>query len=187
MLPNAPNGDDPPRGAPMRARAMVVTLAAAAASLVSVGWSAAPAAAATTCVWGGTPAAPTGQFVIDPGVTNTPAPAPLRFKAWGPAVGEACDDTVTFTGGIPAGSNCAVLQFEGRVKGIPGVARFWGPGTAAMTHEWLYDKNGNIVGFDNPTILNQFFVERLASNPNVCNTPEGFTHGRFSATITLFE
>jgi hypothetical protein len=72
------------------------------------------------------------------------------------------------------------------VKGVAGVERFWGPGQA-MTHELLYDGDGQLVGFNDPSVVNQDLIEQIVSNPNSCNTPEGFTHGRFSSVITLFE
>lgn len=171
----------------MTARAVIVALAVAAASLVAVGAGVATAQEAPrVCIWGGTLAAPTGTFVIEPGLRNTPSPVPLEFKATGPAEGDACRSTVTFQGVIRAGSSCAVLHFEGRVRGVPGVQTFWGPGSAVMTSEFLYDPYGNHVGFNNPTILSQATAEQIAESPNSCNSPEGFTHGHFSSTIELF-
>jgi hypothetical protein len=169
----------------MRFRPMLGVAAVAVASLAVAGWGAAPAAAAETCIWGGTPAAPTGEFTFKPGLTNTPAAEPLKLLATGPAEGEACRETVTYDGVVKAGSTCAVIEFEGVVKGVPGVERFWGAGQA-VTHEFLYDRNGEIVGFNDPMVVNQDLVEQIASNPNICNTPEGFTHGRFNSIITLF-
>jgi hypothetical protein len=170
----------------MRVRATILALAVAAASAASMGMGAAHAQEApSVCIWGGTPAAPTGTFTIEPGIRNTPAPGPLALKATGPAEGDPCRSTVTFEGVVRAGSTCALLHFEGRVRGVAGVERFWGPGTAAMTNEFLYDRDGNLVGFNNPTILNQDFVEQIVGTPNACNSPEGFTHGRFSSTIEL--
>lgn len=166
-------------------RAVIVAIAAAVALLVSIGASAPPAHAASICVWGGTPAAPTGEFVIKPGLTWTPAGAPLRFRATGPAEGDACRSTVTFQGAIRAGSSCAAIVFEGVVKGVPGVATFWGPGQA-ITHEFLYDRDGELVGFNHPSVLNQEFAEQVAGDPTACSSPEGFTHGKFSSLITLF-
>lgn len=170
----------------MRARMTIVALAVAAAGVASSGVGPAQAQAAPNiCVWGGTPAEPTGTFTIQPGVRNTPAPAPLKLKATGPAEGDACRSTVTFEGVARAGSTCAVLHFEGRVRGVPGVETFWGPGSL-VTHEFLYDRDGNLVGFNNPTVVNRDLIEQIAANPNSCNSPEGFTHGRFSSTIELF-
>jgi hypothetical protein len=170
----------------MRARVTIVALAVAAAGVASSGIGPAQAQTAPNiCVWGGTPAEPTGTFTIEPGVRTTPAPFPLKLKATGPAEGDACKSIVTFEGVVRAGSTCAVLHFEGRVRGVPGVATFWGPGQA-VAHEFLYDGDGNLVGFNNPTVVNRDFVEGIVGSPDSCNSPEGFTHGRFSSTIELF-
>jgi hypothetical protein len=170
----------------MRARATIITLALAGAGLLSTGTAPAHAQEEPSiCVWGGTPAAPTGTFTIEPGIRTTPAPFPLKLKATGPAEGDACKSTVTFEGVVRAGSTCAVLHFEGRVRGVPGVETFWGPGSP-VAHEFLYDGAGNLVGFNNPTVVNQDLVEGIVESPDSCNSPEGFTHGRFSSTIELF-
>jgi hypothetical protein len=67
------------------------------------------------------------------------------------------------------------------------VESFWGPGlSAVIANEFLYDGDGNHVGFNNPSILNRDLLEQIAENGVACNTPEGFTHGRFSSTIELF-
>jgi hypothetical protein len=168
-------------------RILIVAIGAVTAWLVSIWTAAEPARAATTCVWGGTPAAPTGKFWINPGLRWIPAPAPLPFRATGPAEGQACKRTVTFEGTMPAGSNCALVGFEGVVKGVPGVARFWGRGAAPITHEFLYDRNGELVGFNNPSVLNAYLVEGIVNDPDSCASPEGFTHGYFSSVITLFD
>jgi hypothetical protein len=168
----------------IRSRALTASVATAACLLL-IALSAPQAEAATACIWGGTPAAPTGEFTIEPGLTWTPAPAPLDLKATGPAKGDACKDTVTYQGIVHAGSTCAAIVFEGVVKGVPGVARFWGPGSAAITHEFLYDRNGELVGVNNPSIVTQYFAEQLIDGAN-CNPPQGFTHGRFSSVITLY-
>jgi hypothetical protein len=168
----------------MRSRA-TISMAVAAASVALAAWGAAPASAATTCIWGGTAAAPTGEFTIKPGLTNTPATEPLKLLATGPAEGEACKETVTFDGVVKPGSTCLAIVFEGVVRGVPGVERFFG-GPTVITHELLYDKHGELVGFNDPSVVNQDLVEQIASDPNSCNTPEGFTHGRFSSVITLF-
>jgi len=168
----------------MRPRAIIGALTVAAVSL-AVGWGAAPAQAATSCIWGGTPAEPTGTFTISPGIKSTPAPGPLKLKATGPAEGSSCQSTVTFEGEVEAGSTCAVLIFDGMVKGVQGVQRFWGPGTAPMTQELLYDKAGNVVGFNNPSATNQGLAEQILADPVSCASREGFTHGSFSSIITL--
>jgi hypothetical protein len=169
----------------IRSRALIGAVAAAAC-LVLIGTSAPQAEAATACIWGDTPAAPTGEFTIKPGLTWTPAAGPLNLRATGPAKGDACKDTVTFEGVVRAGSTCGAIVFEGVVKGVPGVERFWGPGNV-IAHEFLYDRDGELVGFNDPSVVNQDLVEQILGNPNSCNTPEGFTHGRFSSIITLFE
>jgi len=174
----------------MRARATIVALAVAAAGVGSAGIGSVDAQEApTVCVWGGTPAAPTGTFSITPGLRWTPAPGPLKLRATGPAEGDACKRTVTFEGVLRAGSTCAVQHFEGRVRGVPGVERFWGPGAAVVAREFLYDGDGNHVGFNSPSVLNQDLIERIVQSPGLnqsCGSPEGFTHGRFSSIIELF-
>jgi hypothetical protein len=167
-------------------RALIAAVAVTGACLLWIVAFAPRAEAATTCIWGGTPAAPTGEFTIKPGLTWTPAPEALKLRATGPAEGDACKETVTFDGVVKAGSTCGAIVFEGAVKGVAGVERFWGPGQA-VTHELLYDREGELVGFNDPSVLNQDFVEQILSNPNSCNTPEGFSHGKFSSVITLFE
>jgi hypothetical protein len=132
----------------MRSRISIVVAAIAVTSLLATG-GAATASAQTICNWGGTPAAPTGTFTLSPGITNIPAPGPLSLKATGDlAGGAACTGTVTFTGQANAGSTCPAISFEGTVKGLPGVTRFWGPGLFGITNEFLYDKAGNLVGLD---------------------------------------
>ncbi|HEY4397900.1 MAG TPA: hypothetical protein VGO28_09520 [Acidimicrobiia bacterium] len=159
-------------------------MAIAATALAGVAWSAVPApaaSAATICTWGGTPAAPTGTVTITPGVTNTPASGPLRLRATG-ELGGGCAGTMTFTGQVDAGSSCAVIQFEGTVKGLPGVDRFWGPGLFGLVNELLYDKTGNIVGADQPQVLTRDNQPHLTD----CATPEGFHGGTFSSTVELY-
>ena len=111
----------------MTSRAGLVVISLMAAYLASTSLAAAPAKASTTCTWAGTPVEPAGTFTIDPGVTNVPSAGPLKFKASGQLGGE-CSGTMTFTGQINAGATCALAEFEGTVKGLPGVARFWGKG-----------------------------------------------------------
>jgi hypothetical protein len=167
----------------IRSRALTATVAAAACSLL-MALSAPQAEAATACIWGGTPDAPTGEFTIEPGVLWTPAPAPLDLKATGPAEGDACKGRVTFEGIVRAGSTCAALVFEGSVRGVPGVERFVGPGNV-IAHELLYDKHGELVGFNDPSIVTDL-VDQILANEASCDPPQGFTHGRFSSVITLF-
>jgi hypothetical protein len=170
----------------IKVRATLIAVAVAAAAAASLGMGPAHGQEApASCVWGGTPAAPTGTFTIEPGIRTTPAPYPLKLKATGPAEGTACKDTVTFEGWVRAGSTCALLHFEGTVRGVAGVETFWGPGNV-VAHEFLYDRQGNLVGFNNPTIVNRELIEGLVESPDSCNTPEGVTHGSFSSTIELF-
>jgi hypothetical protein len=136
------------------------------------------------CTWGGTPAATTGTFTIKPGLTLTPSAGPLRFVATGPLEGGAgCEGKLTFDGVIHAGGTCAAQEFEGTVRGLPGVARFWGPGGAGVVHEFLYDKDGNVVGADQPQVLSG---ATRGSELSDCNTPAGFTQGDFSSVVELF-
>ena len=71
----------------MRFRTTIAVMALAAACLALAGGGPASAQASTTCTWGGTPAAPTGTFTVSPGLTNTPAPEPLKFSATGVLAG----------------------------------------------------------------------------------------------------
>ena len=170
----------------MRPRAMISAMAVAVASVAATGWAASPATAApaaTVCTWGGTPAAPTGTFSITPGITNIPSPEPLRLKATGELAGGAgCTGTMTFIGEANAGSSCAATSFEGTVAGLPGVVRFWGPGVFTQVNEQLYDKDGNVVGADQPSVLTTDNAPRFTD----CNTPQGFTGGTFSSTVQLY-
>src|SRR4051812_26626561 len=104
----------------MRNRSIITALVLAATSLVVAGFGAGPASASTICTWGGTPVAPTGTLTIDPGITNLPAPGALKFRATGQLSGGGrCTGTMTFVGQIDAGSTCALVSFEGTVKGLP--------------------------------------------------------------------
>jgi hypothetical protein len=168
----------------MRVRLTVVALALLTASLASAGGFAASAPASTTCTWGGTPASPTGTFSVRPGLTNTPAPEPLAFEATGVlAGGGRCTGRMTLAGQVNAGSTCLFASFEGTVKGVPGVARFWGDGNA-FVHEFLYDKAGNLVGTDEPAVAPPGADDPLYIN---CNSPQGETDLGFSAIVELFE
>src|SRR2546423_14176521 len=125
----------------------------ATASVALGAGSAASADPAAVCSWGGTPLEPTGMVTIRPGLNNTPAPGPLKFRASGLLTGGGrCTGRMTFVGHIKAGSTCALAIFEGRVKGVPGVRRFFGAGNDAV-HEFLYDKRGNVVGAEQPTVV----------------------------------
>jgi hypothetical protein len=74
-----------------------------------------------------------------------------------------------------------LATFEGTVKGVPGVARYWGAGTG-LVHEFLYDKDGNVVGGDQPA------VAPPADDPlfTDCNSPQSLTDAGFSAIVELF-
>ena len=167
----------------MSYRRITIALTLAATSLVVAGLEAAPASASTTvCTWGGTPAAPTGTLTIDPGITNIPAPGALKFRATGVlAGGGRCTGTMTFIGQIDAGSTCALASFEGSVRGLPGVTRFWGKGSLVVP-ELLYDAAGNVVGADQPEIL----TPQNQPKTTDCTTAEGFTAGTFASTVELF-
>jgi hypothetical protein len=165
----------------MRSRA-TIAIAVAAASLASAIWAAAPAAAGTICTWGGTPAAPTGTFTLNPGLTTTPVPEPLAFRATGPlAGGPGCSGKLTFIGQFHAGSSCRFLTADGRVKGLPGVARFAGAGNV-IAPSLLYDAQGNVVGSD------QAQVHQLPGDSQFedCDTAKGYTHAHFSSVVELF-
>jgi hypothetical protein len=140
--------------------------------------------AALFCTWGGTPLDTTGTVTIRPGLTFTPATQPLDFVASGRA---ECSDgfvgRVTFDGIIQAGGTCAALVFEGKVRGLPGVTRFYGPGLGGVVHEFLYDADGNVVGTDQPQVLSGVGQGSEASD---CNTEKGFTDAVFSSTIELW-
>jgi hypothetical protein len=154
------------------------------ALLATIG--AAPAGAATNCTWGGTPLAPTGKLTISPGTTNTPAGEPLQFLATGPlGGGGGCTGKMTFEGVLTTGSSCFSQIFEGKVRGVPGVARFWGPGAFGVVDELLYDRVGQVVGSDQPQVLTNATGE---SDPLFldCGSPGGFTEGNFSSTVELY-
>jgi hypothetical protein len=142
------------------------------------------ASAPVVCTWGGNPTAATGTIKIEPGLTFTPAARPLRLVATGPA---ECTDgftgTVMFEGVIHAGGNCLVQIFEGRVHGLPGVATFFGPGVTPVVHELLYDRDGRVVGSDQPQVLSGIGQGPEASD---CSTRKGVTDGVFSSTIELY-
>jgi hypothetical protein len=168
----------------MRSRTILTVIALAVASLASSGLAAAPASASKVCTWAGTPAEPTGTFTVEPGVTNVPSAGPLKFRATG-ALGGECSGAMTFTGQMDAGATCAFSEFEGSVKGLPGVVRFWGKGSL-LVPSLLYDRAGNVVGEENAQIITE------ANGPHAmdCATsPEGFTGGwpgMFSSALELF-
>jgi hypothetical protein len=151
-----------------------------AAAVIATAFCAPPAHAAATCTWGGTAAAPTGTTTIRPGLTSTPAPEPMSFRATGVLAGDgACRGTFTFTGVMNAGSTCGLVTFQGAARGLPGVTRFEGVSVAGVAPARLYDKAGNVVGSENAQFLNN-------ANLTDCNTPEGMTSNAFSSVIELF-
>src|SRR3954449_9736442 len=121
-----------------------------ALTLAAIAWGhPGQARAATTCSWAGTPTAPTGWFTLDPGLTNIPSSAPSSFVAWGDLSGSdpRCRGQMKWIGQADAGSTCPLVSFEGEVKGLPGVARFWGKGSL-LVPSYLYDRAGNLVGIE---------------------------------------
>ena len=139
---------------------------------------------AATCSWAGTPTAPTGWFTLDPGLTNVPSAQPSKFVAWGDLSGSdpRCTGQMKWIGQADAGSTCPLVSFEGEVKGLPGVARFWGKGSL-LVPSYLYDKDGNIVGIENAEILTPHNLPLTTT----CWEPGGFTGpADFSSAVVLF-
>jgi hypothetical protein len=170
----------------MKAAVLVAASAVLAMALGSFGSASAQAGPTTRlCTWGGTPANPTGNVTIDPGATNTPSAGPLAIHAWGPLEGPGCNGTMTFDGIAQAGASCESAIFEGPVYGVPGVTRLFGPGLGPQVEEFLYDRQGNVVGSDQP-LVKAFGNSGQDSNAMDCNTPEGFRGGPFSSTVELY-
>jgi hypothetical protein len=167
-------------------RTAALTAAVAAAVGAFAAANAVPASASRICTWGGTPANPTGIVTIDPGITNTPSAGPLRAHAWGPLEGQGCKGTMTFTGVARPGSSCLFSTFEGSVEGVPGVTRLFGAGSGPLVHEFLYDRDGNVVGSDQP-LVKAFGAGGHSSDGLDCRTPEGYTRGPFSATLEFYK
>jgi hypothetical protein len=159
----------------MRVRTTVAI--AAALTAFGAGAAAGPAQAAKTCTWGGTPAEPTG-VTTNGGITNAPSPVPLKFWATG-ALGGDCRGRMRFRGQMDAGSSCALINFEGRVTGLPGVARFVGTSAMGVAPARLYDRRGKLVGSENAQFLTN-------SNLTDCSTPRGLRRARFSSVVELF-
>ncbi|MFL5823787.1 MAG: hypothetical protein ACJ764_10135 [Solirubrobacteraceae bacterium] len=162
--------------------------AALAAALSSAGAWAAPAGAVTVCTWAGTPQAPTGTFSLSPGITNLPAPRPLKFVATGVlgGGGRCGTNTMTWRGQADAGSSCLNASFEGTVQGLPGVARFRGEGPGPDVPSLLYNRAGKLVGLENAELLTQPNLPHTVD----CTTPGGFRGGwpgMFSSTVVLFD
>jgi hypothetical protein len=162
----------------MRSRTMAVAVVAAIVSLGLWGWGGASAYSVTVCTWAGTPAEPTGTFSLKPGLTTTPSAGPLKFSATGP-LGGGCKGKMTFVGVFNAGSSCALGTFEGKVKGLPGVARFAGAGNV-LAPSVLFDSAGNAVSSEHPQLVTGV---GSGSEAGDCLTPEGFTHGSFSSVL----
>lgn len=164
-------------------RRIVGTTVGLACALAAL--AAGPAQASRTCTWAGTPAAPAGTFTITPGDTNLPSAGPLRFVAVGRLGGGAgCSGTMKFVGQLDAGATCAYSTFEGRVRGLRGVARYWGHGSLDVPSQ-LYDRSGRFVGVENANIMTQ----TVFSHALDCNAPGGFAGGwpaMFSSVVTLF-
>jgi hypothetical protein len=170
-----------------KAAALVAASAVLAMALGSFGSASAQSGPATRlCTWGGTPANPTGIVTFEPGLTNTPSAGPIAVRAWGPLEGPGCNGTMIFDGIARSGVSCEVPPiFEGPVYGLPGVTRLFGPGLGPQVEEFLYDRQGNIVGSDQPNVK----VEgNSAPNSNTwdCGTPEGFRRAPFSSTVELY-
>jgi hypothetical protein len=167
-------------------RLAVVGILAGLLTLAIAAGGAAPARAATTCSWGGNALAPTGWFTVNPGTTATPMPEPAVFVATGQLAGDdpRCRGEMKFVGQVDAGSTCALSSFEGQVKGLPGVARFWGKGNLLVPSQ-LYDKAGNLVGIENANINTQYNSSHFST---ACATPEGFTGpANFSSVVELYK
>jgi hypothetical protein len=170
----------------MRLRAMAGALVVTGLALGMYGTGS--AAAVTRCTWAGTPQAPTGTFTLRPGITDLPAPGPLAFKATGVMGGDpVCGTgTVSFVGQADAGSSCENAAFEGTVRGLPGVTRFWGKGPGVDIPSLLYNATGQVVGLENAELFTQSDLPHTVD----CSRPGGFTGGwpgMFSSTIVLFD
>jgi hypothetical protein len=165
----------------MKSRVRIGAIAIAAASVALAGVGVAPASATTTCTWGGTPAAPTGIYTFKPGLLLTPSTGPLDFRATGELAGDPrCVGELTFSGRVDTGGTCLYFTGGGKAKGLPGVERFRGGGPGPIAPSFLYDKHGNVVGYEQPT------VQQLPGDSQSCDPPEGITHGHFSSVIELF-
>ena len=168
------------RASGLRFREMI-GVAAAVVALALVWLGGAPSArAAATCTWGGTPAAPTGIFTVDPALTNIPSTGPIDFTATGALAGD-CTGRLAFYGVLAPGATCSEGVFAGTAKGLPGVVRFEGFDSVGIAPSRLYDRDGNLVGSENAQLLtvdNAPFTD--------CGSAEGFTRGNFSSVIELF-
>jgi hypothetical protein len=163
----------------MRFRTMI-GVTSLAMVLMAVGTSTASANVSKVCTWGGTPLAPTGESNQYPGVTNTPSPVPMYFKASG-SLGGDCHGTLTFVGIEDAGSTCGLITFHGRAYGLPGVSSFAGVAAAGASPGRLYNREGDLVGQEDT----QFLTNQDALSE--CNTPGGITRNNFSTVLELFD
>jgi hypothetical protein len=164
--------------------AVVAVVALPVALLTPVSSAAEPARTTTICTWGGTPAAPTGEFTVKPGLTLTPSSGPIKFRATGPLAGDpGCEGKAALDGFLHAGATCGESVIEGTVTGLPRAERVFGYIASGVALEFLYDKAGNLVGFNEVQVLTQDGEQSSAAE---CNTPEGFTHGLYSAVSEIF-
>jgi hypothetical protein len=169
----------------MRARALIAVSTVAAAVAACGGLGATAAQASTTCTWGGTPLEPTGSFVYPgQGVTNIPSTEPIPFTATGP-LGGGCTGKLTFYGVSDPGSTCAFGTFKASVRGLRGVVRAEGADAGGFVPARLYDRDGHVVGSENPQLLTDATNENDPAFTS-CGTAEGFKGGAFSSVIELF-
>ena len=138
------------------------------------------------CTWGGTPDHPTGIVTFDPGITDPPSAGPIATHAWGPLEVPGCHGTMTFDGFGRAGASCQSVIFEGPVHGLPGVTRLFGPGIGPQVQEFLYDRDGNVVGSDQP-LVKAVGNSPPDNNAPDCNTSEGFQRSPFSSTVEFYQ
>ena|SRR5437588_8149389 len=75
---------------------------------------------------------------------------------------------------------------RGTVEGVPGVTRFYGPGVTPNVAEVLWNGAGKVVGADTPTVANQNLLQQVLADPTICQSPGGYTRGKFSSIISLF-
>jgi hypothetical protein len=167
-----------------RFQVTVAALTLGAAWLALLGGGAPAVQASTTCTWAGTPAAPTGTFTLEPGITNTPSTGPLAFQATGDlAGGPACTGKLTYVGEFDTGSTCVAATFHARVKGLRGVVRAEGTADNLVpAPALLYNADGNVVGSETAQIV----TADNAPHYTDCTTPDGFTGGSFSSVVELF-
>jgi hypothetical protein len=173
----------------MKARPIALAVTIATLCLVPATASSAGAEGTRVCIWGGTPAAPTGLITLSPGVTNTPSTVPIQFTATGELAGGAgCTGKLTFNGTIDAGTTCTVnAPFHAKAVGLPPVKRAVAQtGVGGSQPVLLYDAHDNVVGSEQAQ-----FLTAAATDPNdpgymACNTPQGLTTATWSDTVELF-